>query len=113
MQRSAGRSLDFPVTFRIRGTDSSTSATLLQLSVSACRLRTWRIVAPGDRVRVDLLRQNGDTLEIHGRIRQAQQLTSNTHEYAIDIDAMPVAQTDLIAREAAMLVQRQRRHSAA
>ena len=111
MQRSAGRSLDVPVTFKIRGTDSSTSGTLLQLAVGTCRLRTWRIVLPGERLRVDLLRQNGETLQIHGRIRQAQQLTSNTHEYAIEIDAMPSAQADLLAREAAMLVQR--RHSAA
>lgn len=107
----AGRSLDFPVTFKILGTDSSTSATLLQLSVSTCRLRTWRIVMAGERIRVDLLRQNGDTLEIHGRVRQGKQLTTTTHEYAIDIDAMPGAQADLLAREAAMLVQR--RHSAA
>lgn len=111
MQRIAGRSLDFPVTFKIRGTDSSTAATLLQLSVSACRLRTWRIVMAGERIRVDLLRQNGETLEIHGRVGQSQQSASNTHEYAIDIDAMPAAQADLLAREAAMLVQR--RHSAA
>lgn len=111
MQRMAGRSLDFPVTFKVRGTHSSVGATLLHLALGGCRLRTWRIMAGGETLTIDLPRQNGDLLPISGRVRDAVQVTPGSYEYVIAIDALAPAQEDILAREAAMLVQR--RHSAA
>lgn len=111
MKRIAGRSLDFPVSFTVRGTQSAVTATLLQFALGGCRIRTWCILPVSETLRIDLPRGNGEILQIHGKVRASLQLSITSYEHLIELDPLTGAQADLLAREAALLVQR--RHTAA
>jgi hypothetical protein len=102
----ASRSLDFPVTFRVRGVDSSNTATLLQLGLRSCRIRTWRMMASGERITVELPQSGGDTLAIAGNVRETVRVSQNSYDYGIDLEALPPEREELLAREAALLVRR-------
>jgi len=106
MHRTAARSLDFPVTFRVRGMDVSVRATLLQLGLSSCRLRTWRVLGVSENVRIDFPASDGSTLEFAGNVRVREQSSVSAFEYTIDLEALPGAAADKLAREAAQLVKR-------
>ncbi len=79
MHKMPGRSLDFPVSFQIRGTSSNVSATLLQIGLGGCRIRTWRIMPMGEVVRIDVPREDGSVLEVSGEVCSTRQLSITSY----------------------------------
>lgn len=103
----AARSLDFPIAFRVRGAASSTSATLMQLGLGGCRLRTWRIMPVAESIEVEIPQEDCSApLLIGGSVRERTQISANVFEYTIDLAPLEAREQDRLAREAALLVRR-------
>lgn len=101
------RTLDFPITFRVRGTHSSINATLLQLGIGGCRLRTWRIMPAGEKVSIELPTTEG-FLRVEGRVRNSVAAQGANYEHIVELEPLGGADADRLARESAMLVRRAR-----
>lgn len=93
--------------------DSAVRATLLQLGLSSCRLRTWRVLCPRDRICIEMNAGDGSILFFSGNVRTREQSSASTFEYLVELEAMPRDKEDKLAREAAQLVRRRSTTTAA
>jgi hypothetical protein len=103
---------DVPVKVRVRGVAEPVSATLLHIALSGCRLRSWMLLERGTALSFDWRLSSGKALAISGVVaaRYAPRNGGVGFEYAVALEAIPEADGDALAREAAML---QRKSSAA
>jgi len=101
-------SFDVPVKFRVRGVAEPIQATLLHLAVAGCRLRSWMMMERGTALSFDWRLGDGKLLTLNGVVaaRYAPRNGGVGFEYAIALEPMREADSDALAREAAMLARR-------
>lgn len=99
---------DVPVKLRLRGAGNPIQATLLHIAVAGCRLRSWMQMERGTALSFDWRLADGKVLQISGVVatRYAPRNGGVGFEYAVALDALPHADADALAREAALLSRR-------
>jgi hypothetical protein len=99
---------DVPVKIRVKSVAEPVHATLLHIAISGCRLRSWMLLERGTAISFDWRLGDGKLLQLSGVIaaRYAPRNGGVGFEYALALEALPEADADALAREAAMLARR-------
>ncbi|HLI97436.1 MAG TPA: PilZ domain-containing protein [Candidatus Baltobacteraceae bacterium] len=101
------RMFDVPVKVRLRGRSDPLNATLLHIAISGCRLRAPFDVQRGTALSFEWRLSNGTLLNVPGVVA-AQYPSRDGHpgfEYALALEALPEADSDALASEAALLAR--------
>ncbi len=106
--RNVNHSFDIPLKIRVRGVAEAVHSTLLHIAVAVCRLRSWMPLERGTAISFDWRLGSGKVLQMSGVVaaRYPTRDGSIGFEYAIALEELPEADSDALAREAALLARR-------
>lgn len=101
------QSVDLPVQVAVSGIRIPINATIVDVSVSGCRLRSWIALERGANVTFEWPREHID-LRLTGTVMARRPSNQGgAFEYGISFAGLPPAQSDLLAREIAEAQRRE------
>jgi hypothetical protein len=101
------RLFDVPVKTRVRGYEQPVNATLLHIAISGCRLCAGIDMQRGTALSFEWRLSNGTLLNVPGVVAAQYPAREGRvgFEYAIALEALPPADADALASEAALLAR--------